>query len=184
MTLDDLVGRLVAELDAANIPYMVVGSVASSYHGEPRMTRDLDVVIDPEPDRLDSLVGRLQAAGLYADTEAAREAVGHRTQFNVIDPMSGWKADLIIRRDRPFSREEFARRQETTLPQGPVRMATAEDIILAKLESARSTRSERQLRDAAGIVAVSGDRLDIGYIERWAGELGVAELWRSVSESS
>ena len=181
MTLDDLAARLVELLDTAAIPYMVVGSVASSYHGEPRMTRDLDIVIDPGRDRLSELITQLQAAGLYADADAAAEALANRTQFNVVDPASGWKVDLIIRRDRPFSQVEFARRQQAQLPNGTVQLATAEDTILAKLEWSLSGESERQMRDAAGIVAVSGERLDREYIARWARELGVSDLWASIA---
>ena len=180
MTLEDLAARFFGQLDAAGIPYMVVGSLASSYHGEPRMTRDIDLVIDPSPDALAVLVDRLRDAGLYAEADAARQALAERTQFNVIDPASGWKVDLIIRRDRPFSREEFARREQADLPMGQLQVATAEDTILAKLEWAGLGQSERQLRDAAGIVAVSGDRLDLEYLDRWAVELGVQDSWERI----
>jgi len=180
VTLEDLAARFFGQLDAAGIPYMVVGSLASSYHGEPRMTRDIDLVIDPSPDALAVLVDRLRDAGLYAEADAARQALAERTQFNVIDPASGWKVDLIIRRDRPFSREEFARREQADLPMGQLQVATAEDTILAKLEWAGLGQSERQLRDAAGIVAVSGDRLDLEYLDRWAVELGVQDSWESI----
>ncbi len=180
MTLEGLVARLVRELETAGIPYMIVGSLASSYHGEPRMTRDVDVVIDPSSEAVGLLVGRLRDAGLYADADAAREALAERSQFNVIDPATGWKLDLIVRKDRPFSREEFARRESAELSMGPLRVATAEDTILAKLEWAASGQSERQLRDAAGVVAVSGDRLDLEYLDRWATELGVQELWQDI----
>jgi hypothetical protein len=180
MTLDDLAARLVELLDATGVPYMVVGSVASSFYGEPRMTRDLDIVIDPEPANLRRLVAALEAAAFYSDADAAHEALAQRTQFNVIDPSSGWKVDLIIRLDRPFSIQEFARRREADLPFGAVCLATAEDTILAKLEWAKSGLSERQLRDVAGIVDISGDQLDAAYIDRWARELGVSALWDSV----
>jgi hypothetical protein len=180
MTLSDLTARLVSLLDEFSVPYMIVGSIASSYHGEPRMTPDVDVVIDPPPDSLSGLVPSLVSAGFYVDADAAAEALAHRTQFNVIDPSTGWKADLLIRKDRPFSREEFARKQEVELPTGSAFLATAEDTIIAKLEWAREGESEQQLRDAASILAVSGDRLDFAYLERWVDELGLKELWASI----
>jgi hypothetical protein len=180
MTLDDLAARLIAALSGADIPHMLTGSVASSYHGQPRMTRDIDVVIDPQPAQLDTLVADLAAMGFYVDADAAREALASRTQFNVIDPDSGWKADLIIRKDRPFSREEFARREEAMLPFGTVAVARPEDVILAKLEWSLGGQSERQLDDAEGIVAVSRERLDLAYLERWADELGVRDLWERI----
>ena len=115
MTLQDLIREVVGQLEAAGIPYMVTGSVASSYHGEPRATRDLDVVIDPDPPSLVDLVQRLARGGKYVDLGAATEALRARTQFNVIDPATGWKVDFVIRRDRPFSRAEFARRMRGDL---------------------------------------------------------------------
>jgi hypothetical protein len=180
VTLEDLAARLIAELKAADIPMMLTGSVASSYHGRPRMTRDLDIVIDADAAHLDTLLPRLAALHFYVDADAAREALASRSQFNVIDPESGWKADLIIRKDRPFSREEFARREEADLPFGSVAVARPEDLILAKLEWALAGQSERQLDDVEGIVAVSGDRLDLAYLDRWATELGVSEPWERI----
>jgi hypothetical protein len=180
VTLDDLATRVIRALDAAGIPYMLVGSVASSYHGEPRMTRDLNIVIDPDPDQLRTLIARLQGSGLYTDAAASQDALAQRTQFNAIDPETGWKADLIIRQERAFSREEFARREEAQLPMGTVAIARAEDVILAKLEWARSGQSDRQLRDAEGIATISADRLDLDYLDRWASELGVADLWQPI----
>lgn len=184
MTLDDLVVLLVDILDAAHVPYMVVGSVASSYHGEPRMTRDLDVVVDPTPDSLRVLVSRLQAAGLYADPDAAASALSNRTQFNAIDPASGWKVDLIILGQRAFDRAEFARRTVAQLLRTKVQMATAEDVILAKLEWALAGESERQLRDVAAILAVSGDGLDFDYLDGWAAQLGVTQLWDAIKAAT
>src|SRR5207244_6593890 len=96
--------------NAADITFMVTGSVASSYYGEPRSTRDLDVVIDPTPASLERLIAGLQQAGFYVDPDAARGAVAERSQFNAIGPESS-KVDLIVRKDRSFSREEFRRRR-------------------------------------------------------------------------
>ena len=90
---------------------------------------------------------------------------------------SGWKADLILRKERPFSRAEFERRQPADIAGVPVYVATAEDTIVAKLEWARAGESERQLRDVIGILEVSGERLDRDYIARWIAELGLHALW-------
>ena len=88
---------------------MVTGSLASSYHGEPRATLDLDIVIDPSPTALARLVEDLVVAGFYVDAETAEAALRDRSQFNAIGP-DVTKVDFIIRKDRPFSIEEFARR--------------------------------------------------------------------------
>jgi hypothetical protein len=116
--------------------------------------------------------------------EAAREAWQARGQFNVVLLESGWKVDLILRKNRPFSREEFARRRAAVIAGVDVFVATAEDTILAKLEWARAGESERQLRDVVGILGASGPGLDREYIERWVGALGLEALWtRAQSEA-
>ncbi len=147
----------------------------------PRPTNDADIVIDPVPEALERFVAELAFEGYYADTHRAREALRTRRLFNVIDPETAFKVDLIIRKDRPFSREEFSRRERHDLAGLPISIATAEDTILSKLEWARKAGgSERQLGDALGILRVCGDRLDRDYLERWVAALGVVDLWRAL----
>lgn len=178
---EDAVGRLVRRLEALGIPYMVAGSVASSHHGLPRATNDVDIVVDPTPEALETLVAALASDGYYVDARIAREALRARRLFNVIDPQSAFKIDLIVRKERPFSREEFARRQRRDLGDLVASIATPEDTILAKLEWARKGGgSERQLGDALGVLRVVGDRIDRPYVERWAEALGVVDLWREL----
>lgn len=173
------VTRLLADL---GIPYMIAGSLASSFHGRPRTTHDADIVIDPAPEALDRLVAELSAAHLYVDLAVAREALRGRRQFNVIDAASAFKLDLIVRKDRPFSLEEFARRQPAELAGISVALATAEDTVLSKLEWAKKGGgSQRQLADVAGIIEVKGGELDREYVQRWAEALGVLDLWRRAS---
>jgi hypothetical protein len=170
--------RVIRLLDEIGIPYMVTGSVASSHHGRPRATHDADVVIDPSPEALDRLVRELAGLGFYVDAGRARDALVRRRQFNVIDTESAWKIDLIIRKDRAFSREEFGRRREAEISDGiRAMLASPEDSVLSKLEWAKKGGgSERQLADVAGVVEVER-HLDRGYIARWARELEVLDLW-------
>jgi hypothetical protein len=182
---EEAIGRLVRRLESLGIPYMVAGSVASSHHGRPRATNDADVVIDPTPEALDALVSALLGDGYYVDARIAREAVRARRLFNVIDPETAFKVDLIIRKERPFSREEFARRERRDLGGLPASVATAEDTILSKLEwSRKAGGSERQLADALGVLQVSGDRIDRAYVGKWAAALGVEDLWQELLHSA
>jgi hypothetical protein len=178
VTYADPLVDTVGHLEAAGIPYMITGSVASSFHGEPRATLDLDIVIDPGPPALGRLVDDLRAAGFYVDRDAAEDALRERTQFNAIGP-DATKVDFIIRRDRPFSITEFDRRERVELLGSTGFIATVEDVILAKLEWARETDSERQLRDVAGMLAVAGDTVDEAYLTTWADRLGVATILRT-----
>lgn len=179
----EVLARIAAALDAAGIPYMVAGSFASGVHGIPRTTRDLDLVIDPDRNSLRALLAGLDDATYYVDHDAARDALAVRGQFNVIDIETGWKIDLVIRKIRPFSREELARRKAYVLDGVAAYVASPEDTILAKLEWAKQGGgSERQLRDCADIVGVQGDALDRAYIEKWAAELGVEAEWAQVKD--
>jgi hypothetical protein len=173
----DFLRRLVTLLDRAPIPHMVAGSFASTLHGTPRSTQDIDLVIDPSGQALVAFVAGLPQSEYYASADAAQEALRRRSQFNVIDMATGWKADLIVRKTRPYSVEEFRRRKPARILGVDVFVATPEDTILTKLEWAAMSGSERQLRDVTGILDVKRDELDRAYIERWAQELGVLDAW-------
>ena len=181
MSVGDVLRRLVDKFDAAGIPHMVAGSFASTYHGVPRSTRDIDIVIDPSVSSLDTLLGQLPADDYYVDADVARDALKRRSQFNVIDMATGWKVDLIVRRARPFRVEEFRRREPAEIFGARVFLATPEDSIIAKLEWAKLGDSERQLRDVAGIISVRGSALDRAYIEHWATALDLLGQWNRVT---
>jgi hypothetical protein len=176
---------VVRALDGLAIPYMVTGSVASSYHGRPRSTHDADIVIDPTARQLDLFLDQLEAEGFYVNPDGAREAFRLRHSFNAIDVEHASKIDLIVRKNRPFSHEELRRRQRVRVSFGEdVAIVTAEDAVLSKLEWARrSGDSERQLRDAAGVLELNPS-IDRAYIERWASDLGVEDLWQRISTAS
>ena len=175
MTLAEFLAVVVKHLDDASIEYMIAGSVASSIHGEPRTTRDIDIVIEVTEDSLRALFSSLDRVAVYVETQPGqRFAAGD--MFNLLDLHGGWKVDLIVRKDRAFSGVEFARRQHADVLGVSVMVATAEDVILTKLEWAARSGSSRQVDDARGIVAVQGRALDREYLRRWAAELGVSEL--------
>jgi hypothetical protein len=174
--------EITRALESLGILHMVAGSVASSYHGRPRSTHDVDIVIDPSESQLEALLQILSDRGFYVDAAHAKHALLHRLQFNTIDVRSAFKIDLIFRKDRAFSHEELGRRQAVELSPGiHVLLASPEDTIVSKLEWAKKAgRSERQLEDAAGVLAVNPG-LDRGYVEKWARELGVFDLWLEIA---
>lgn len=170
-----MLAEVGAALDAAGIPWMVAGSVASATWGEVRSTQDIDLVVVATRASLVRLCQALPAERWYADREMAIDAARRRSMFNIIDLDSGWKVDIILRKGRPFSHAEFERRRLVEVDGVEAWVASPEDVILAKLEWARATGSERQRRDAAGIVAVQGPALDGAWLRRWALELGIAD---------
>jgi hypothetical protein len=178
MNQADLLRYLVDTLEALGLPYMVTGSQASIYYGEPRFTQDIDVVVELTSARVAELLERFPPGDFYVSEEAAREAVERRGQFNVIHPESGLKIDIVIKKDTPHARVEFERRQrQPIVPGRDADFASPEDVILSKLSYVQQGASERHLRDIAGILRVSGAELDTAYVEEWAGRLGLTDLW-------
>ena len=120
----------------------------------------------------------------YVDPDTAGDALARRSMFNVIDRRRGWKADFIICKERPFSREEFRRRTRGDIAGANVFLATPEDVILSKLEWARKGESRLQFRDALGVASIQFHRLDKDYLYRWARELKVERLLKSLLEQA
>lgn len=174
MNPEDLLTEVVARLDAEGISYMVAGSLSSSFYGEPRGTQDIDLVIDPDAGALARFAHGWDRPRFYVGDAA--NALGHRSQFNIIDTTTGWKVDLIIRKDRPFSTAEFSRRRPAVLLGVRTFVATAEDTILAKLEWAKQGGSDRQLADVVSILHGMADGLDQAHLDRWAAALEVTDL--------
>jgi hypothetical protein len=168
----EFLGRLIKKLDEQNIPYMLSGSVSSSLHGQPRATNDADIVIAPAEEQL---IAFLKSLGddYYVNPDAARDAFKSHSVFNVIDIHNSWKADLIIRKNRPFSREEFRRRQKANIMGLDAWVVSPEDVILSKLEWAKNSKSSQQLQDALGVATVQYDHLDKDYLHKWAKVLQV-----------
>jgi len=173
----DALVRIVRILEQVDVRYMVVGSLASTYWGQPRSTNDIDIVVELDARSLESLLERVPRERYYVPEGLARDAVAQHTMFNLIDQDTGWKVDLVVRKERPFSQAELARRVRQSAYGTELWLASAEDTILAKLEWAERGESDRHLRDIAGILAVCGEELDLEYVDRWAEQLGVGDAW-------
>ena len=171
--------RIIAALDQAGIKYMLTGSFASTYYGTPRTTQDIDLVIAPSANELRAFIHLLPPEEYYVDLDAALEAHARHSMFNLVDQVTGWKIDLIIRKPRAFSEEEFRRRTSAQVQGTNVYVATAEDLIIAKLEWAKRAQSQRQLEDVVGILRLRGDSLDRAYIEKWVAELQLGPEWKN-----
>ncbi len=177
MSLAAFLRRVAEILDEAGVPYMLTGSLASAYYAVPRATQDLDVVIAAEEPGIERIVQGLLTAGCYVDRDAALEARRTHGQFNAIDLESGWKVDLIVRRDRPYSRTEFERRERVTLLGVEVAVASLEDVLIAKLEWGRLGDSALQRRDVVQLLERTWEQLDKSYLKKWVTELGLQSEW-------
>ena len=176
----ELVARVAAILDRLDIPYLVGGSVASAFFGEPRGTLDVDLVIELRAEGIEALATALEP-GFYVSREAMSEAVNDRRSFNAVELGGAMKVDFFVRGESDFDREEFSRRRLEPIVLGePARVwvKTPEDSVLRKLLWFRDGQgaSDQQWRDVVGLLATRAGKLDEGHLDSWATRLGLAEL--------
>jgi len=184
MTAGEVFRRLTSALAKAGIPYMLSGSFANSYYGATRSTQGIDLVIDATTAQLEMLIQQLPAEHYYVDLSAALEAHRRKSLFNVIDLATGWKIDLIIRKARAFSEEEFGRRRQIDLQGIPIFVASPEDVVLSKLEWGRLSQFQRQIEDAVAILRLRWESLDREYLKKWIEDLHLSTEWNSALEKA
>jgi len=175
-------------LERLGVPYVIGGSVASSVHGEPRSTNDIDVVAKLEVADIGSLVAAI-APDYYVSETAVRDAVHERGTFNAIHVGTAVKVDVFVAGDEPFEAERLRLRERVPVSADPpvhLFVDTAEHVVLRKLEWFRrgGEASERQWRDVVGVLRARAERLDLARLREWAARLEVSDLLdRALAES-
>lgn len=183
------VTRQVAKIfEELGIKYLIGGSLASSLHGIPRATQDVDIVADIESNHVESLVEALKAE-FYVEADMIREAIGNASSFNVIHLATMFKVDVFVLKPDHISQQEMMRREAYQISdsaQEQLYVATAEDIILHKLYwyQLGGKISERQWNDALGVIQVQGDQLDYVYLRQMAQQRGVSKLLAQILEEA
>ncbi|OGW91435.1 MAG: hypothetical protein A3D28_00435 [Omnitrophica bacterium RIFCSPHIGHO2_02_FULL_63_14] len=156
------------------IPYMVTGSIASSFYAVPRMTRDIDIVLQVTAADVDRIVN-LFKKDFYIDRESVDEAVRRQDMFNLIHNKKVVKVDFIVRKDEPYRKLEFERRRQVELGGATVWMVSPEDLILSKLWWAKDSRSEMQLTDVQNLLRAI--KLDRDYLLKWVRALNLEDIY-------
>ena len=174
----EVLKTVARRLEDLGIPYMVTGSMALNYYAVPRMTRDIDVVVELSPGDVDRLCAAFQG-DFYVDREAVRRAIDERDLFNLIHGASVVKVDFVVRKESEYRRVEFSRRRRIRVDDQELSAVAPEDLIISKLDWARQTRSEVQFADIRNLLAcVPG--LDEAYLAHWTGRLGLDTLYREL----
>lgn len=169
---------VTSQLEGAGIAYMVTGSIAVSLYAEPRMTRDVDLVVELAPADTERLI-TMFGADFSCDADRIRDAITRRSMFNLIHTAAVVKIDVIVRKDNAYRAEEFRRRRQADINGVRMWVVSAEDLILSKLDWARSSRSELQLRDVRNVIAAQ-PAMDWHYVDAWAERLGLVDLLSEV----
>ena len=173
----DIVRDVSQRLDAADIGYMLTGSMAMNYYAQPRMTRDIDVVVALRREDAERMV-KLFSPDYYISCEAVDSSIAQQGMFNLVHNESIIKVDCIIRKQSEYRLNEFSRRQRVKIREFETWVVNKEDLVISKLHWAKDSHSEQQLRDVRNLVATGCDR---AYIEHWTTKLGLDSLWQEIA---
>lgn len=185
MSQFQLLKRVATTLESLGIPYMLTGSMASSVQGAPRLTHDIDLVVQIAAPSAPSLVAEFPSPEFHLDEESILDAIRNRGQFNLLQPDTGDKVDFWLLTDDAFDQSRFARRRVELVQGLPLRLSAPEDTILQKLRWAEmSGGSEKQFNDALRVFEVQRELLDVSYLNHWSETLGVTELYRRLQQEA
>ena len=163
-------------LEAAAIPYMITGSMAANLYAVPRMTRDIDVVIEAQSGDIPKMT-ELFKQDFYVDRESISEAIQRQGMFNIPHNESVVKIDFIIRKNSSYRELEFQRRRAVPFESERIWVVSPEDLILSKLFWAKDSLSEMQLKDVKNLLSAVKN-LDNAYLAQWTQTLGLEEVYR------
>ncbi|GIW53558.1 MAG: hypothetical protein KatS3mg081_2913 [Gemmatimonadales bacterium] len=183
MPAPDLISLFVLPLERLGVRYMVTGAVAAVIYGEPRLTRDVDLVLDLPPADAERIAGAFPESEFYVPpVEVIRNQAGQPAQghFNLIHHETGLKADCYLAGDDRLHRWAMDRRVGVRLGEDTVWVAPIEYVILRKLQWYRDGGAARHLDDIRAMLRVSGERVERAALERWVGELQVRAEWSLV----
>lgn len=174
----DLLLDVTQRLEKNGFEYMLTGSMALNYYAQPRMTRDIDIVLGFVLNDLKKLP-QLFGEDFYFSETAAKDAVLHQSSFNVIHNEGLIKIDFMIRKREEYRQVEFDRRQRIEVKDQKLWIVSKEDLILSKLEWARESQSKRQLSDVENLLATGADQT---YLKTWSQKLNLTDMLTRVSQ--
>ncbi|MEW5946697.1 MAG: hypothetical protein AB1742_10910 [bacterium] len=181
MELYLLLYRLIRAFENAGVEYLVTVSIASMAYGEQRFTNDVDVVAGLKKQNVHGIIASFPPEEFYVSEGAALEAVSSGGRFNIIHTSSGAKIDVIIKKDSEYDNGRFRRaKRMQAAADFEANFSSPEDVIIMKMKYYKEGESEKHLRDITGVMKVSGDSIDRNYIEGWAREFELEEIWNAI----
>ncbi|MDP2943842.1 MAG: hypothetical protein Q8N49_01005 [Candidatus Omnitrophota bacterium] len=181
MTQAEFFAYVVDVLEKLEVNYMITGSVASMAYGEPRLTLDMDIVIDLSGELAEKFYHKFPSPDYYADLDSMLAAIKEADYFNIIHIPSGSKVDFYQIKKDIFSQDAFNRRHKEAFDE--IRLASfssPEDVIINKLLFYKEGKSEKHIRDIKSILQISGHKLDMPYLDKKTRELGIYEYWQEL----
>lgn len=170
----DVLSDVASRLESAGFEYMLTGSVAMNYYAQPRMTRDIDIVIALAEADAGNIVDIFQV-DYYLSADSVVNAIRETTMFNLVHYESVVKVDFIVRKQSEYRQLEFERRQQIQVGELKTWIVSKEDLILSKLFWAKDSRSEMQLSDVKNLLATGAD---LDYLRTWSSTLELDQMLR------
>lgn len=185
MPQQELLKQVLSILNENHIDYMVTGSIVSSIQGEPRTTHDVDILVNIKSEHVSALLKAFSPPKFYLSEIAIKEALVHKSMFNLIDTEEGTKIDFWILSNGAFDKSRFERKYEESVLGTKMKISKPEDTILAKILWAKlSGGSEKQFTDALRVYEIQYLNLDLQYITRWSNHLDIDELWEKLKNQA
>lgn len=163
----NLLTRVCRSLDEINIPYMISGSIALNIYSIPRMTRDIDIIVELTENRIDDFTNLFPDS--YFNKEVIKDEIKRKGMFNIIDHQTGFKIDFIIRKETEYFKLAFQRRQRIKELDTEIWVICLEDLVIAKLIWIQQIQSEKQMFDIENLL-LNPDK-DLNYIKKWCNNL-------------
>lgn len=176
MDLVEIVARVLQSLNELRVPYMIVGSLSSNFYGEPRMTKDADLVVQLGDTPLSSLLEKLGTA-FQIDRQLGFETVTGTTRYHIRHTESEFLVELFELTSDPHNQQRFARRRATTFGGVAAFVPTAEDVLIQKLRWYKRGKRPKDIQDAENVMEVQTGKFDLAYIRRWCDEHGTREVF-------
>jgi hypothetical protein len=158
------------------IPFMLTGSIAMNYYVEPRMTRDIDIVVYLRKENISAIV-KMFEQDYYIDEDFVMMAIDSNRMFNIVHNETVTKVDFILRKKSDYRLVEFERRQLVTFVNFPTYIVSKEDLILSKLDWMKNSKSDMQKKDISLLLSSGYDK---EYVQKWSTELGLKTLLEEI----
>jgi hypothetical protein len=166
----DLLKRITKSLESKNIPYMLSGSIALNNYTIPRMTLDIDIVIELHEENINEFLS-IFGENYYINKNAVVEETKRLGMFNIIDHKTGFKVDFIVRKKSEYRQHEFKRRKKTIIADFDVWIVAPEDLVISKFEWVQQLQSDKQVADIENLLTVPD--IDKIYIKYWCEKLNL-----------
>ncbi len=171
--------------DRAGLRYAIGGGVAAMVYGEPRLTLDLDVLLELKFAKIDALLAEFPEVEFYVPpAEAIRIEVsrGYRGHMNMYHHSSGLRADIYLASRDPLDVWSLNNSVRLDIDGGAIAIAPPEAVIVRKLEYFREGGSEKHLRDIRAILSGQSNLANRSLMHEWIEHRGLQDAWRRVSD--